>query len=259
MKKRLVIFMMALLMLFGGITTAKAEESNNTLNIIKGIIELYNSAQSSEDPMNEVKNALQNNITEYILNNPSVVENIVGDEYKYIYVGVTEEEYQEIMNNLGQVAVSSGLSEEGGSLDVNALMQAIYNSGMSLESLIEKMKNAELRDIVVDGNYNLPTENDGNAYHIILPVKINADNAATQDDIEVEVNDVIIEPIATNTSANTKNTNTNSSETKKATTTAASKKTVKNPKTGDVLFTILGTITLAGAGFVVTLKKAKQR
>ena len=25
------------------------------------------------------------------------------------------------------------------------------------------------------------------------------------------------------------------------------------------LFTILGTITLAGAGFVVTLKKAKQR
>lgn len=40
---------------------------------------------------------------------------------------------------------------------------------------------------------------------------------------------------------------------------AETKKTVKNPKTGDTLFKILGAITLAGAGFVVTIKKAKQK
>ena len=37
------------------------------------------------------------------------------------------------------------------------------------------------------------------------------------------------------------------------------KKAVKNPKTGDTLFAILGAITLAGAGFIVTIKKAKQK
>ena len=40
---------------------------------------------------------------------------------------------------------------------------------------------------------------------------------------------------------------------------AETKKTVNNPKTGDTLFKILGAITLAGAGFVVTVKKAKQK
>lgn len=37
------------------------------------------------------------------------------------------------------------------------------------------------------------------------------------------------------------------------------KEAVKNPKTGDTLFAILGAITLAGAGFIVTIKKAKQK
>lgn len=37
------------------------------------------------------------------------------------------------------------------------------------------------------------------------------------------------------------------------------KAVVKNPKTADTLFTILGTIVLAGGAFVVTLKKAKQK
>ena len=48
-------------------------------------------------------------------------------------------------------------------------------------------------------------------------------------------------------------------ETESNSQTTNTKNKVKNPKTGDTLFKILGAITLAGAGFVVTVKKAKQK
>ena len=40
---------------------------------------------------------------------------------------------------------------------------------------------------------------------------------------------------------------------------AQAKKAVKNPKTGDPVYTIIGLMVLAGAGFTVSMKKAKQR
>ena len=268
MKKRLVIFMTALLMLFGGITTAKAEgEIDTALNIFNGLSQLYNDVQNSENS-DEAINIMKENVTQYIVSNPGVVKGVIGDNYKYIYVGVTEEE-KNILMGVVLLPVVAGYNAEGRG-NMNAVKYIIFNSGSAFESLRQRISEAELRDAVIDDNgqpvYNIPTEDDGYPYHIILPIKVNTSNAVSEDTITedsvidgdnlvVEISDFIIKPV--NDSQGT--TKTNNSKINSKTTTAASKKTVKNPKTGDVLFTILGTITLAGAGFVVTLKKAKQR
>ena len=262
MKKRLVIFMMALLMLFGGIAKVNATEGSNvTINIINDMAYLYDYYYGGGNPTNdEIVNVLQQNVKEYVVSNP----NIVGD--KYIYIGMTELEHDSI-KALPYIPIIVGGDPEGRrQVSIESIFNLMYTAGSSMASLKNKFENAEIRDVIIDENgqkhYDIPTGDDADPYYIILPVKISkidSNEDITENNISVKVDNAIIDPIVSNTTTDTKNTNTNSSETKKATTTAASKKTVKNPKTGDVLFTILGTITLAGAGFVVTLKKAKQR